>query len=97
MLPASCRSMTRFRASCTTHPAVGCAVAPRIRTRRVACSMTANTNSRAPARVRVSKKSQASSASAWPRRKSAQVVACRCGAAQRHTRVGSPTRSRRRP
>src|SRR4051794_2921625 len=33
--------MTRFRANCAVQAAVGCAVAPRIRTRRVACSMTA--------------------------------------------------------
>ncbi len=48
--------------------------------RRVACSMTAKTYRRAPVSVRVSKKSQASSASAWLRRKSAQVVLRRCGA-----------------
>jgi hypothetical protein len=38
--------------------------------RPVACSMTAKTYRRAPVSVRVSKKSQASSASAWLRRKS---------------------------
>jgi hypothetical protein len=32
-----------FFAVCVTHGAVGCAVAPRIRMRRLACSITANT------------------------------------------------------
>jgi hypothetical protein len=38
-----------------THAAIGWAVAPRIRTRRVACSMTARTYIRAPVKVTVSK------------------------------------------
>ena len=42
--------------------------------------MTARTYRRAPVRVTVSKKSQASSASAWERRKLAQVVEVRSGA-----------------
>lgn len=46
--PASSRSMTRFFAAWTTQDAVGCAVAPRIRIRRLACSITANTYKRAP-------------------------------------------------
>jgi hypothetical protein len=64
------------------HPqdAVGCAVAPRIRIRRLACSITANTYSRAPDRVTVSRKSQADRASAWERRKSAYVLEARSGA-----------------
>lgn len=66
--------------SCTIHSAVGCALAPRIRTRRVACSITAKTYRRAPVRVRTSNRSQASSASARLRRKSARVVLCRSGA-----------------
>jgi hypothetical protein len=66
-VPASCR----FRAACVTQEAVGWAVAPRILMRRVACSITANTYSRAPDRVTVSKKSHASSASAWERRNAA--------------------------
>ena len=38
---ASSRSITRFRAAWVTQAAVGCAVVPRTRTRRVACSITA--------------------------------------------------------
>jgi hypothetical protein len=48
--------------------------------RRVACSMTARMYWRCPVRVTVSMKSMASRASAWERRKSAQVVAVRFGA-----------------
>jgi hypothetical protein len=47
---------------------------------RLACSITASTCSRAPDKVTVSKKSQASSASAWERRKSAHVAEPRSGA-----------------
>ena len=72
--------MTRFFAACTTQDAVGCAVAPRIRTRRPPCSITANTYIRAPDRGTVSKKSQANKASAWKRRKLAQVLDARSGA-----------------
>lgn len=71
LLPASSRSMRRLRPSCTIHSPVGCAVAPRIRIRRVECSMTAKTYSCAPVRVRTSNRSLASRASAWLRRKSA--------------------------
>jgi hypothetical protein len=67
-------SMTRFFAACATQDAVGCAVAPRIRIRRLPCSITANTYIRAPDRVTVSRKSQASRASAWERRNSAHVL-----------------------
>jgi hypothetical protein len=42
-LPASSRSMTRFLAAWVTQEAVGCAVAPRTRIRRLACSITAST------------------------------------------------------
>jgi hypothetical protein len=56
--------MTRFFAVCVTQDAVGCVVAPRIRIRRLACSMTASTYSRAPDSVTVSRKSHASRASA---------------------------------
>jgi hypothetical protein len=62
--PASCRSMTRFFAAWTTQEAVRCAVAPRIRIRRLPCSITANTYICVPDKVTVSKKSQASRASA---------------------------------
>ncbi|MEY9965486.1 hypothetical protein ABIA33_003528 [Streptacidiphilus sp. MAP12-16] len=48
--------------------------------RRLACSITAKTYNRLPVRVRVSRKSQASSSSAWERTKPAQVVRSRCGA-----------------
>jgi hypothetical protein len=66
--------------ACATQPAVGCAVVPRMRIRRLACSMTARMYWRCPVRVAVSMKSQASSVSAWERRKSAQVVILRSGA-----------------
>ena len=72
--------MTRFRAAWVTQAAVGCAVAPRTRIRREWCSITASTYMRAPDRVTVSRKSQASSASAWERRKSAHVLHTRSGA-----------------
>jgi len=47
---------------------------------RVRCSMTASTYSRAPVKGDGLEKSQASSASAWDRRKSAQVAVVRSGA-----------------
>src|ERR1700730_7705552 len=77
--PASSSSMTRFFAACATQEAVGCAVAPRTRTWRLACSSTANTYIRVLVRVTVSRKSQASRASACERRKSAQVLEARSG------------------
>jgi hypothetical protein len=67
------RSMTRFRAVWATYAEFGWVVAPRTRTRRVACSMTARTCSRAPVNVVVSKKSAARIAWAWERRNLAQV------------------------
>src|SRR5215469_6765555 len=72
--------MTRFRAAWATQDAHGCAVAPSTRIRRMWCSITASTNIRVPDRVTASKKSQAKRASAWERRKSAQVVDERSGA-----------------
>jgi hypothetical protein len=69
-----------FFAACVTQDAVGCAVAPGIRIRRLACSITANTYSRAPDSVTVSGKSHASRAPAWERRKSAHVLEARSGA-----------------
>lgn len=66
---ASSRSTGRFFAACTTQAAVGCAVAPRMRIRRLACSIAASTCSRAPVRVTVSTRSQAGRASAWESRK----------------------------
>jgi hypothetical protein len=72
--------MARLRAAWATHAAVGWVVVPRIRTRRVACSMIASTYSLAPVRVEVSKKSAAMMASAWERRNGAQVCDVRWGA-----------------
>jgi hypothetical protein len=66
---ASSRSITRFLAACTVQDAVGQAVAPRILILRLACSIVASTYSLVPDRVTASKKSQASRASAWERRK----------------------------
>ena len=66
--------------ACATQLAVGCVVVARMRIRRLACSMIARMYWRCPVRVTVSMKSQASSVSAWERRKSAQVVMPRCGA-----------------
>jgi hypothetical protein len=77
---ASCRSMMRLRAAWVTHAAVGCGVTPRIWIRRCVCSITARTYMRVPARVTVSKKSQASRASAWERRNWVQVLDVRSGA-----------------
>lgn len=48
--------------------------------RRLACSITVRMYIRAPVSVTVSMKSAVSSASAWERRKSVQVVAARSGA-----------------
>src|SRR4029450_6916214 len=78
--PASSRSITRLRAAWPTQAAVGCAVTPRTRIRRLACSITVRMYSRAPVNVTVSMKSAASNAWAWERRKSVQVVAARSGA-----------------
>src|SRR5260370_15683972 len=41
--PASPRSMSRFRACWTTQDWTGCSVAPRTRTRRLPCPITAST------------------------------------------------------
>lgn len=76
----SCRSIARLRTAWVTQAAVGCAVAPRIRTCRVACSITARTYIRTPVRVTVSKKSAARMASAWERRNAAQLCEVRSGA-----------------
>jgi hypothetical protein len=66
--PASCRSIGRLRMAWVTQAAVGWPVAPRMRMRRVACSMTARTYSRVPVNVAVSKKSAARMALACERR-----------------------------
>jgi hypothetical protein len=65
--------MTRFLAIWVVQAVVGCAVAPRMRMRRVACSMMTRTESCVPVRVLVLKNSAASRAWAWLRRKVAQV------------------------
>ena len=72
--------MTRFRAAWTTHGATGCAVTPSTRIRRPWCSITPRTNTRTLDKVTVSKKPQATRASAWERGKLAQVAAERLGA-----------------
>jgi predicted CoA-binding protein len=77
--PAWCRSMARLRAAWVTQAVVGCAVAPRTRMRRVACSMTARTYRLVPVSVTVSMKSAASSVWACQRSKVAQVVVVRSG------------------
>ncbi|ASQ93194.1 hypothetical protein CGL27_08540 [Streptomyces sp. 11-1-2] len=45
LVPVSWRSMAEFRAAWVIQAAVGCAVAPRIRTRRVACSIAVSSHS----------------------------------------------------
>jgi hypothetical protein len=72
--------MIRFLAIWVVQVAVGCAVAPRMWMRRVACSMTARTNSCAPVRVLVVKESAASRAWVWLYRKVAQGRWSRWGA-----------------
>ncbi|TKA01023.1 hypothetical protein FCI23_33480 [Actinacidiphila oryziradicis] len=72
--------MIRFRAAWVTQTAVGCAVAPRTRTRRLACSTTAKTYTLVPFRVVAVKKSQARIAWVWLRRKAAQLWRSRSGA-----------------
>jgi hypothetical protein len=71
--PTSWRSITKFRADWVTQSAVGWAVAPRMRMRRLACSMTAKTYTLAPFRVVAVKKSHARIAWAWPLRNAAHV------------------------
>lgn len=78
--PVSCGSMTRFRAAWVTQSAVGCAVMPRLRMRRLVCSMTAKRYMLALFRVVAVNKSQARIAWAWLCRKVAQVWWSRSGA-----------------
>jgi hypothetical protein len=66
--------------ACVTQAAVGCAVAPRIRIRRLACSITARTYIRAPVNVTASKKPAARMASTCERRNTAQLSEVRSGA-----------------
>jgi hypothetical protein len=62
------RSMRRLRACWAVHCPVGCKVTPRMRTRRVACSITARTLAWVPSSKSAVKKSHARIASAWERR-----------------------------
>ena len=71
-MPASSRSIRRFRACCTTQDWTGCSVAPRIRIRRLPCSMTARTYTLVPLSRSAVKKSNARIACAWDRRNSAK-------------------------
>ena len=68
--PASSRSMIRLRASWVSQAPVGCAVTPRMWTRRVACSMTKNAYSRCRVMVSRWNRSQARMPWAWARRNS---------------------------
>jgi hypothetical protein len=90
--PASSRSIGRLRAAWPTRAAVGWAVAPRTRMRRLACSITVRMYIRAPVSVTAWRKSAASSACAWERRKSVQVVAARSGAGSSRPDAGFPSR-----
>jgi hypothetical protein len=65
---------SRLRTTWTTQAEVGAVVAPRMSTRRVACSMAARTYSRVPVNVTVSKKSTAMIASACERRNVDQLA-----------------------
>ena len=69
----SSRSMSRLRACWATQSAVGCAVTPRMCTRRLACSTTAKQYSLVRSTVSQWKKSHAKIPLAWARRNSAQV------------------------
>ena len=79
-LQASSRSMTRFLAAWVTQEAVGCAVAPEDPDPAAGVLDHRQYVEAGAGRVTVSKKSQARRASAWERRKPAQVVDARSGA-----------------
>jgi hypothetical protein len=72
--------MSGFRACCTTRDCTRCPVAPRIRRRRVPCSMTARTQAFVPLSRPAVKKSSARISCAWDRRNSAQPGPFRRGA-----------------
>jgi hypothetical protein len=74
------RSMIKLRACWAVRAPVGCGVTPRMRMRRVACSITARTCARVPSSRSAVKKSHARIASAWERRTCDQVAAVRRGA-----------------
>jgi hypothetical protein len=69
-----------LRPCCVVHSPVGCSVTPRMRIRRVACSITARTWAWVPSSRSAVKKSQARIASAWERRNCDQVGPVRRGA-----------------
>lgn len=75
--PVSSRSMTRLRTACVTQACAGCAVTPRTRTPLRAWWMAARMS--LPGQATVLMKSIARIASAWERRKAAQVTVVRCG------------------
>jgi hypothetical protein len=74
------RSMSRLRACWAVHAPVGYRVTPRMRMRRVACSITASTQARVPPGRSTVKKSHARIASAWERRNRDQLGPVRLGA-----------------
>ena len=78
--PASCGSIAWLRAAWVTHAVVGCAVALRIRTRRVVCSITAGMYLRVPVSVTASKRSVARVASAWEGRNAVRLSEVCAGA-----------------
>ena len=79
-VPASPRSMSRFQACWMTQDWTGCSVAPRTRTRRLPCSITARTCTFVPLSRSAVKKSSARIPCAWDRRNSAQPGPSRRGA-----------------
>ena len=74
------RSMSRLRACWVSQAPVGCAVTPRMCTRRVACSMTKNAYSRRRVIVSRWNRPHARIACAWARRNSDQGGPARRGA-----------------
>jgi hypothetical protein len=78
--PASWRSIRRVRASWASHCPLGCALTPRIRIRRAACSTTKNPYSRVRPTVPRWNRSQARIPWAWAVRNSRQVGPVRRGA-----------------
>lgn len=77
---ASSRFMTMFFAACVTQDAAGCAVAPRTPDTPTGVLDHREHVQPRPDSVTVSRKSHASRASAWERRKSAHVLEARSGA-----------------
>jgi hypothetical protein len=72
--------MSRLRACCAVHDPVGCAVTPRMCTRRVWISITNKTYSRLRNTVSTCRKSHARSPGAWEARNCCQVGDARRGA-----------------